>query len=1012
MSPLPSSLPPEELLAEVSFLRALARGLLRDEHAGEDVAQTTWVEALDRREAPGNPLVNPRAWLARVARNLALDRRRGERRRAARERGVARDEALPSVADTLAHESTLRAVTDAVLELDEPYRATILWHYFEGLDLREIAERSREPLATVRSRHARALARLRERLDRSHGGERRAWAVALASLLGNNVPPLERGDDTRDSTEVDGPANAPLLASKWSLATGLGLVCLSVLWSWVALSARGADGSLPAPIGSATPALETTTATLDGSFDGSLDGPSARTSRESVARPLLASSNVRVLWSDGQPAAGVSVFVVPPGSLRSDLEQTLHVTDATGEFRLAGLAPGAPRMYVDRVGFVESRTDETASGETANIELVIPAGIDVHGQVVDLLGAPVAEAEIWISSPVNTSVGLCVARSDARGNYRVRSLSTGHAVGARKAGQGPSPEFFPNGRPGGDAEQLLVLQAAGAAVHVRVRDPQGRPIPGARVLLSHEGDGSFAHAGYPQALLAEGWVQRPSRALLFVDASGACDASGLEPGKTRVIVAASGWAPHSEVLELESGAARELAVLLESGVTIRGNVHGPDHAPLGGAQIEVSGAGGLGACWTESASDGRYRLEHVPAGEIEITAGVERAGRTSARLRGKNGAELEWNPVLDPGRVLQARLVDMLDERGAGLAGLEIVAAVGPRDPRGVRSFQRRCTTDAAGEFRVLDCPAEPLRIEVRLPENAAPFPVAEFEGLRADAPPLELRLPEGWRPDAEILGSVTGIDGVPCAAEIELAPAGDRGASVPLYADESGRFRTGLLRAGDYGLTVRGQFGGSRRLERVSLGAAQRLDLGVLQLGGAGTVSAELKIEAGIDPDRLEVFVARARGDELSRLRKLSAEELRAGIELPAGDYELWVTGAAELRLPFTLDADQVTHLSLRPRRVVGVAVVGEGAESLEPSASVEFLFHARDARDDWRTTIALPRAPDAGSVLLSVFVPTSDGYTVEVRAPGGLRGTASVEAAHLAPGASASPPIAVELR
>src|SRR5580765_5736766 len=111
MTAFPSSIPPEELLAQTSFLRALAHELVRDEHASEDVVQTTWLEALERR---GGPLVNPRAWMARVARNLALDRQRADRRRETREQDAAQTEALPSVADTLAHETALRAVTDVV----------------------------------------------------------------------------------------------------------------------------------------------------------------------------------------------------------------------------------------------------------------------------------------------------------------------------------------------------------------------------------------------------------------------------------------------------------------------------------------------------------------------------------------------------------------------------------------------------------------------------------------------------------------------------------------------------------------------------------------------------------------------------------------------------------------------------------------------------------------------------------------------------------------------------------
>src|SRR5687768_15116870 len=81
-------------------IRALARALLRDEHAAEDVVQDTWLRALQRRP---RDLRSGGAWLAKVARRLAFNRLRGDARRGARERHVARHEALvPSSAEIAA----------------------------------------------------------------------------------------------------------------------------------------------------------------------------------------------------------------------------------------------------------------------------------------------------------------------------------------------------------------------------------------------------------------------------------------------------------------------------------------------------------------------------------------------------------------------------------------------------------------------------------------------------------------------------------------------------------------------------------------------------------------------------------------------------------------------------------------------------------------------------------------------------------------------------------------------
>ncbi|HEX6883387.1 MAG TPA: sigma factor [Planctomycetota bacterium] len=83
--------PLHALLMHDQALRGLARGLLADAHAAEDLAQDTWLAALSRGADPETP----RAWLASVARNLAAKLRRGEERRVRRERDSARNEREP-----------------------------------------------------------------------------------------------------------------------------------------------------------------------------------------------------------------------------------------------------------------------------------------------------------------------------------------------------------------------------------------------------------------------------------------------------------------------------------------------------------------------------------------------------------------------------------------------------------------------------------------------------------------------------------------------------------------------------------------------------------------------------------------------------------------------------------------------------------------------------------------------------------------------------------------------------
>ncbi len=71
---------PEELLVHADFVSGLARSLVLDEHRAADIAQETWLAALEHPPSGERPL---RAWLAKVTRNFARKLFRSERRRVA-----------------------------------------------------------------------------------------------------------------------------------------------------------------------------------------------------------------------------------------------------------------------------------------------------------------------------------------------------------------------------------------------------------------------------------------------------------------------------------------------------------------------------------------------------------------------------------------------------------------------------------------------------------------------------------------------------------------------------------------------------------------------------------------------------------------------------------------------------------------------------------------------------------------------------------------------------------------
>jgi RNA polymerase sigma-70 factor (ECF subfamily) len=153
---------PEALLAQSNWLRRLARGLVRDESAAEDLAQDTWVAALRARPA------DLRAWMSVVARNFARRSRRDEGLRSAHEARGARSEPVEGPDEIGARVELQRKLAEALLALEEPYRSALVLRYLDGLSTIQVAEKLGVSHDAARQRISRGLAKLRERLDREH----------------------------------------------------------------------------------------------------------------------------------------------------------------------------------------------------------------------------------------------------------------------------------------------------------------------------------------------------------------------------------------------------------------------------------------------------------------------------------------------------------------------------------------------------------------------------------------------------------------------------------------------------------------------------------------------------------------------------------------------------------------------------------------------------------------------------------------------------------------------------
>jgi RNA polymerase sigma factor (sigma-70 family) len=157
---------------------ACCRRVLGDSAAAEDAFQATFL-VLFRRAGSIRVGDSVAPWLLRVARRAALKAREGELRRQARERRVARPEAMiPEVMD-----SDLRLLVRAQVDhLPAKYRDPVRLCYFEGRTHDDAAAVLGWPVGSVRGRLSRARNMLRHRLIRRGVGiTPAALAAALAS---------------------------------------------------------------------------------------------------------------------------------------------------------------------------------------------------------------------------------------------------------------------------------------------------------------------------------------------------------------------------------------------------------------------------------------------------------------------------------------------------------------------------------------------------------------------------------------------------------------------------------------------------------------------------------------------------------------------------------------------------------------------------------------------------------------------------------------------------------------
>ncbi len=157
---------------QVTLVHSLALRLLGDADDAEDVVEETFWQAWRHASRYDASRGSVSAWLCSIARSRALDLLRAARRRPERiassvqnddDTALASPNASPLGVVEASDQRTL--IRGALDELPPEQRESIELAYFGGLSQSEIAERTGQPLGTIKTRIRLAMMKLRARLS-------------------------------------------------------------------------------------------------------------------------------------------------------------------------------------------------------------------------------------------------------------------------------------------------------------------------------------------------------------------------------------------------------------------------------------------------------------------------------------------------------------------------------------------------------------------------------------------------------------------------------------------------------------------------------------------------------------------------------------------------------------------------------------------------------------------------------------------------------------------------------
>ena len=553
--------------ADTAFLKSVARRLVANEAAADDLVQEVWLVSLGREL----PCEVRRAWMAKAARYLAMRSRRDRMARTQREHRHDEDRPSELREHDVEQASTRQFLAEQLTTLGPPISEALRLVYLEQMTIEQAAAQLEEPVGTVKSRIHRGLERLRERLVGRYGS---GQALGLGLIEAFEWEP---GDlEALGPAASAGGALTTIAAAWWACAA----VILLAPLAWWGL-ARG-DSTATDEAQVASPRAPEDPSETPILVD--LEGASAR---DVVPIEDSTAHGTSSAESDTQPAeeeaatwAEVPVTVRDPSG-RLVPGATVHVIRSGGQIQHRGTAgaDGTTRIALEaddrwpeddllgRHVVLYAGSEDWAQSDRHHLRveeggvhaltITLPAPrLDLHGHVFDAQGRPVVNAlvqagaqakSVQHSSDLVVLRGAVGARTDDEGAFSLCQLPRGdHNLVVRAEGYRTATTTV-DGAGEHEVDVEIHLEVGGTLTG-SVFDADSQLVSGARVYR-------HAHGG---------WLDIEA----FTDEGGAFRLSGLPGGRAQV------WASHGDQaamawVDVLSGEEQEVEFRLEDGHRLR-----------------------------------------------------------------------------------------------------------------------------------------------------------------------------------------------------------------------------------------------------------------------------------------------------------------------------------------------------------------------------------------------------------------------------------------------------------